>query len=471
MVVVVVEDDGNFNPNSNFLTTTTTTFSSFTTASPPQSHHIPLPHLSSLSATTTPVRPPLDPPLPSSEVKDRAAPRAPRAHRVRRCSFESYHPTTSADVDAAETSSQAQFSCRRNSSWISPSILRPPSVRLANPINYVPRITPVTVPRFPQPSEENLPLEAHRDAYPLLTIPEQRRSRLNPSPNSLLVERSQGETESGRSSIAVPRGQRRSGAVEEYLISQEMSDLGLSNVAQDAPKPRTPERAHLGLEFMPDGPGPHPDNRPRHVRSQVSLRSQSQIASVPSNTGFPAGGEPEMAEELAWGPAHPCFPHFNPHVPINSEEFLTTRIIRIRRDWMVKGDLAPTFSNLYPEILDPLLPEQEFRRVIATVNDELIKAFDPFSLRNIIDSALGLLTGWLWEDVGAPAIKSHLKSVESWLENWNREVGAKDGVHIWSLRRTAYLSLDIQIPDPKVGIIPSESGLSLPGTRPSSGAV
>jgi hypothetical protein len=136
---------------------------------------------------------------------------------------------------------------------------------------------------------------------------------------------------------------------------------------------------------------------------------------------------------------------------------------------MVKGDLAPTFSNLYPEILDPLLPEQEFRKIIATVNDKLIKAFDPFSLRNWIDGALALLTGWLWEDIGATGVKSQLKQVEDWLETWNREVGAKDGVYLWSLRRTAYMSLDIQIPDPKVGIIHSEGGPSLPGTRPNSG--
>lgn len=135
---------------------------------------------------------------------------------------------------------------------------------------------------------------------------------------------------------------------------------------------------------------------------------------------------------------------------------------------MVKGDLAPTFSNLYPEILDPLLPEHEFRKIIATVNDELSKAFDPYRLRNWIDGALGLMTGWLWEDIGAPAIKQHLQHVEAWLEKWNREVGAKDGVRIWSLRRSAYMSLDIQIPDPKVGIIHNEDP-SLPGTRPSTG--
>lgn len=138
---------------------------------------------------------------------------------------------------------------------------------------------------------------------------------------------------------------------------------------------------------------------------------------------------------------------------------------------MVKGDLAPTYSNLYPEILDPLLPEQEFRRIIATVNEELISAFNPFSFRNWIDGAIGLLTGWFWEDIGAPGIKSHLKRVEEWLEKWNREVGAKDGVRIWSLRRTAYMSLDIQIPDPKVGIVPSEGNPSRPGTGPHSGGV
>ncbi|KAL4916799.1 Golgin subfamily A member 7/ERF4 family-domain-containing protein [Aspergillus aurantiobrunneus] len=209
--------------------------------------------------------------------------------------------------------------------------------------------------------------------------------------------------------------------------------------------------------------------RPRHVQSQHSLRSQSQTASIPSNPGAP--NEPDVAEELAWGPAHPCFPHINPHVPPGSDDYLTTRIIRIRRDWMVKGDLAPTYSNLYPEILDPLLPEQEFRRVIATVNDELVSAFDPYSFRNWVDGAIGLITGWIWEDLGAPGVKSHLRRVENWLEKWNREVGAKDGVRIWGLRRTAYMSLDIQIPDPKVGIVPSDGNPSRPGTRPDSSGV
>lgn len=208
---------------------------------------------------------------------------------------------------------------------------------------------------------------------------------------------------------------------------------------------------------------------PRHAQSNQSLRASTN-ASVPSSqqlqqsNSHGGGDNGDVAEELAWGPSHPCYPHLNPHVPLQSEEFTSTRIIRIRRDWMVEGDLAPTFSNLYPEILDPLLPEQEFRRIIAKINSELTKAFDPFSFRNWLDSALGLLTGWLWDDFGGPRIKSHLQRIEDWLENWNREVGAKEGVHIWSLRRTAYMTLDIQIPDPKIGIVEPEQG-----TRPNSG--
>lgn len=336
-----------------------------------------------------------------------------------------------------------------------PAILRPPAVRLANPVNHVPRVTPITV--LPTRSDESLPLH-QRDAHPLLSVPERRRSRLTPSPNSLVVEHSLAESESGRTSIALPPRHRRS----EQFSPTDMAAAFAGSAAREVENLRPPEAVHLAQ----DGTRCREDGQPRHVQSQTSLRSQSQIASVPSNTGQP---QPDVAEELAWGPAHPCYPHLNPHVPINSPEYLTTRIIRIRRDWMIKGDLAPTFSNLYPEILDPLLSEQEFRKVISMVNNGVTKAFDPYSLRNWVDGALGLLTGWVWDDFNAPAVKGSLQYIEAWLEKWNKEVGAKDGVQIWSLRRTAYMSLDIQIPDPKVGLVPSEAP-SLPGTRPSTGA-
>ncbi|KAJ5238957.1 hypothetical protein N7468_003576 [Penicillium chermesinum] len=332
-----------------------------------------------------------------------------------------------------------------------PGLLRPPAVRLANPVNHVPRATPITIASAH--SDESLPLG--RDARPLLSIPERRRSRLTPSPNSLLVEQSQGESDSRRTSIGLPPRHRRS----DQFSPTAMAAAFAGSAAREVENLRPPEVAHLAED------GSREDGRSRHNQSQVSLRSQSQIASIPSNTGQPL----QEAEELAWGPAHPCYPHLNPHIPIGSREYLTTRVIRIRRDWMIKGDLAPTFSNLYPEILDPLLPEQEFRKILGKVNESMIKAFDPFRLRNWLDGTIGMFTGWFWDDLNAPGIKRSLDHIETWLEKWNREVGAKDGVHIWSLRRTAYMSLDIQIPDPKVGIVPSDGAPSLPHTRPSTG--
>lgn len=157
-------------------------------------------------------------------------------------------------------------------------------------------------------------------------------------------------------------------------------------------------------------------------------------------------------DEIPWGPAHPCFPHPNPHVPISSPLYESTRIIRVKRDWMVAGDLAPAFSNLYPEILDPLMTEDKFRALITKLNTTLLKSFDPYRLRNMFDVGMGLVTGWLWDDLGLAGVKRDLKALEVWIEGWNRDVGAPEAVSIIPLRRTAYLCLDIQIPDPMISI-------------------
>jgi len=126
---------------------------------------------------------------------------------------------------------------------------------------------------------------------------------------------------------------------------------------------------------------------------------------------------------------------------------------------MLEGDLAPTFSNLYPEILDPAgVSEPDFRRLVENVNKELIPAFDPWSLRNIADGVISLLTGWLWEDFGFAGIKGRLLRVEKLLEDWNHDLerNIKDEVEesaiprVLPLRRTGYMSLDIQVPNPEI---------------------
>ena len=151
-----------------------------------------------------------------------------------------------------------------------------------------------------------------------------------------------------------------------------------------------------------------------------------------------------------WGPQHPCYPHLNPHVPVDSVEYATTRIIRVKRDWLVAGDLAPTFSNLYPEILDPAgVSEQDFRQIIEKLNAELVDIFNPYSFRNVMDSTMGLATGWLWDDFGLTGAKSRLKSLEQWLQRWNQDMEKKamaseEGTvapKLIPLRQTGYMTV------------------------------
>jgi hypothetical protein len=202
-----------------------------------------------------------------------------------------------------------------------------------------------------------------------------------------------------------------------------------------------PETAHTG----PDGRGQDHGHVPG-----------ASISSTDSSVHGSHHSVARPGEDSEWGPSHPCYPHLNPHVPLSSPLYETTRIIRIRRDWLLHGDLAPTFSALYPEVLaDAGLQEEEFRRVVKDVNSQLVVAFDPFNWRNILDGALGLLTGWIWDDFGLTYVKRCVRHVEESLEQWNKRLedearrsgsgGGQEGqaarfVPLW---RSGYLSVSI----------------------------
>lgn len=110
---------------------------------------------------------------------------------------------------------------------------------------------------------------------------------------------------------------------------------------------------------------------------------------------------------------------------------------------MQVGDLAPTFNNLYPEILDQQITEEQFRDIVEYINKELIAAFSPWTPRAWVDTVLSIATFWLWEDLGFVAVKKRLENLEKWIEAWNQTVGRKEGVTIIPLRRTGYLSVSI----------------------------
>ncbi|KKA28698.1 hypothetical protein TD95_003428 [Thielaviopsis punctulata] len=194
------------------------------------------------------------------------------------------------------------------------------------------------------------------------------------------------------------------------------------------------------------------------------------IGSPLSSDSSIMGEDIDGADGEEWGPQHPCYPHLNPYVPVDSHEYTTTRIIRVRRDFLIAGDVAPTFANLYPEILDPAgLPEHEFRRIIERINTDLLHTYNPYSLHNVLDAVLGLVTGWIWEDVGLTNVKLRLRKIERWIEEWNRNMertmeveGKGTAPKILPLRLSGYMSLDIQIPDPEIA--PAQLSPTTPGS-------
>ncbi len=330
--------------------------------------------------------------------------------------------------------------------------------------------------------------------YPLLTLPEQRQNRHSGSTRaSLQIERS-GSSTGTSNRVSLPRSVSIDNSRNSELEPKVDKGKGIA-VEEEEPPSKKPTGFRKRGQSVDNTPGlsynkgkgkmtdlergPDPQYEPGgtsslpHNESNTSLPEGIGPAMSSSNTSIIGSeGPANPAEE--WGPQHPCFPHLNPHVPLSSPLYQTTRIIRIRRDWMIEGDLAPTFSNLYPEILDPAgVSEQEFRSLVERVNNELIPAFNPWGLRNMFDAMMGLLTGWVWDDLGFTAVKSRLSKVERLLEDWNREMEGKtkDGAEgsaprIVPLRRTGYMNvsfssplveyisdikqLDIQVPDPEI---------------------
>lgn len=187
------------------------------------------------------------------------------------------------------------------------------------------------------------------------------------------------------------------------------------------------------------------------------------VPSVPQTNGAggslqgsaASGSEEEEDDEYAWGPAHPCFPHPNPHCAPDSEEARNTRVIRVRRDWLAAGDLYPQYANLYPEILDFHVSDEDFRFLISNINARVKDAFDPSSTRAWIDSAMGLVTGYIWDDLGLTGAKRGVKALEAFVESWNAEKRAKrKEVVLIQPRKTGFMTLDFVVPDPGVDVVP-----------------
>ncbi|EPS38387.1 hypothetical protein H072_7882 [Dactylellina haptotyla CBS 200.50] len=262
-----------------------------------------------------------------------------------------------------------------------------------------------------------------------------------------------------------------------------------SSIAGDTPTNRKSTSSHRDLASPPPPHHPNPNSRPRSQSIDIDLerglklddlrqrRAQELPPVTPVTPSRDGASSVHSESSTSWDPSHPCYPHVNPHVPVNSPLADSTKIIRIPRDFMIHGDTSPAFSNTYPKILEPYLGEERFRRIIKTINAELHEAFNPWHWRNWVDASLGVITLWFAEDIFGTLTKRRLRNIESFLEQQNREMeevlerlrkgeiveddergqsreGADGPVLISGLakliplRKTGYMNLDIQIPNP-----------------------
>ncbi|KAI0887136.1 Golgin subfamily A member 7/ERF4 family-domain-containing protein [Annulohypoxylon maeteangense] len=377
--------------------------------------------------------------------------------------------------------------------------------RKRRPSTPPPPSVPVNNPTIQVSSDANETIGFGAGDYPLLSLPEQsKRASLSiegrtsgdkrislPASvrhsydgkrisNPLFLQETEAGPSEPKAEKSITTGLRKRGqsvtkrarAISFGLVRAETSETSPKKIDKGKGKAVMPqvENDDPARSFSKDlERGPSVLSR-RHNGSNLSLPGGIGSATTSSNSSIMGDpDQPDLGEE--WGPQHPCYPHLNPHVPINSPEYANTRIIRIRRDWLLEGDLAPAFSNLYPEILDPAgVSELEFRRIIEKFNRELIPIYNPYNWRNILDGILGLLTGWIWDDLGFTYAKTRLRHLDAWVDKWNIEmeksVGSDENTippRIISLRRTGYMNLDFQISDPEIAPASTEPSGSRSG--------
>jgi hypothetical protein len=132
----------------------------------------------------------------------------------------------------------------------------------------------------------------------------------------------------------------------------------------------------------------------------------------------------------------------------------------VRRDWLQAGDLYPQYANLYPEILDPLVTDEDFRFLVSNINARLKACFDPYTTRAWVDSVMGVVTGYVWDDLGLTGAKKGIKELERFVDQWNKKAQSEGReVRIVQLRRTGFMALDFVVPDPGIDMVEGEEGI------------
>lgn len=179
------------------------------------------------------------------------------------------------------------------------------------------------------------------------------------------------------------------------------------------------------------------------------------------------------------GPENPiCITHFpNIYVPEESDEFRTTRVVRIPRRFESSTEF-PNFSTQLPGSEPAALPDThnkefvpagefegqwygeasvsplsnyldqaEWTEIVTRINSLLEAAYNPITRRNFVNVILDLLTLNLWSIIEPYLFVNPLQSVEDYVSEINRSESFRlKGIKIIPPRESSYLSVCIDSP-------------------------
>ncbi|CCC69462.1 hypothetical protein NCAS_0C04720 [Naumovozyma castellii] len=177
--------------------------------------------------------------------------------------------------------------------------------------------------------------------------------------------------------------------------------------------------------------------------------------------------------------------HFpNVYVSRDSVRFADTRIVRVPRRFEARLD-APQFSEILPgsepaaytandegmnfvphgvfdggqvfgySSVSPLsmyLSQEQFEGIIKPINEKLIKGYKVYTWYNIMDILFGILSMGIWSWLSKYIYPNRtLIDLEDYIKDVNESPLLQEhSIRIISPKRSGYMSLDFEIPRPKL---------------------
>ncbi|SCU86853.1 LADA_0E00650g1_1 [Lachancea dasiensis] len=169
-----------------------------------------------------------------------------------------------------------------------------------------------------------------------------------------------------------------------------------------------------------------------------------------------------------------CITHFpNVYTAMDSQQYFETRLVRIPRRFDVHVDV-PSFSTQLPgqepaalvgshggdrfvprgvyqnqafglwsvSPLSNYMTSAEFREVVDTVNNYLLRAYSTDSWWNLASAILDTLTFHMWNSIAIRVFRSPLQDLENYVETLNESASFKEKkLRLISPRRSGYLSV------------------------------